>query len=191
MFFNYFTFNNYDYGRAGGITMRLYNIHPKYLDQKGLCGLWAESLLAQSVLLKGEFSEHPQTPHTRLRRTPYWNHPALNRFKGDKAIYLIGNYLHGVAEEGIKRGYKFDINKIEIHIPYVHQLLTVTKGQLVFEISHLLKKLKQRDRKKYIEISKEIEWREGANYLYYNESKIQAHSLFKIIEGGKEQWERV
>ncbi|MFP3226243.1 MAG: pyrimidine dimer DNA glycosylase/endonuclease V [Sulfolobaceae archaeon] len=31
--------------------MRLWSIHPKYLDTQGLLGLWREGLLAQKVLL--------------------------------------------------------------------------------------------------------------------------------------------
>ena len=39
--------------------MRLWSLSLKYLDQRGLCGLWVESLLAQATLLKGEYSECP------------------------------------------------------------------------------------------------------------------------------------
>ncbi|OAD21125.1 DNA-(apurinic or apyrimidinic site) lyase / pyrimidine dimer DNA glycosylase, partial [Candidatus Thiomargarita nelsonii] len=31
--------------------MRLWSLHPKYLDPKGLVALWRETLLAQKVLL--------------------------------------------------------------------------------------------------------------------------------------------
>ncbi|MEM3714836.1 MAG: pyrimidine dimer DNA glycosylase/endonuclease V [Nitrososphaeria archaeon] len=31
--------------------MRLWSIHPKYLDQKGLVACWREGLLAKKVLL--------------------------------------------------------------------------------------------------------------------------------------------
>ena len=47
--------------------MRLWSIHPGYLDAKGLVALWREGLLAQKVLL-GD---------TR----GYKNHPQLKRFK--------------------------------------------------------------------------------------------------------------
>jgi Pyrimidine dimer DNA glycosylase (EC 3.2.2.17)/DNA-(apurinic or apyrimidinic site) lyase (EC 4.2.99.18) len=47
--------------------MRLWSIHPKYLDVQGLLGLWREGLLAQKVLL-GETKG-------------YRNHPQLIRFK--------------------------------------------------------------------------------------------------------------
>jgi len=47
--------------------MRLWSIHPQYLDAKGLVALWRESLLAQNVLLG--------------KTKGYKNHPQLMRFK--------------------------------------------------------------------------------------------------------------
>ena len=59
--------------------MRLWSIHPKYLDARGLVALWREGLLAQKVL-KGE---------TR----GYINHPQLNRFNSKRdPIGAIGRY---------------------------------------------------------------------------------------------------
>ncbi|MEM2211610.1 MAG: pyrimidine dimer DNA glycosylase/endonuclease V [Nitrososphaerales archaeon] len=55
--------------------MRLWSIHPKYLDAKGLITLWRESLLAKKVLegyTKG-----------------YINHPQLLRFKKYKESLLF------------------------------------------------------------------------------------------------------
>lgn len=200
--------------------MRLWSINPKYLDQKGLCGLWAESLLAQSCLIKGEYTEckkclgigeYDEFNNTKewqrfiicdvckgtgKIKTPYYNHPQLFRFKETLNENAMSIYLYHIWYEANKRGYKFDHSKIK-QIDVIEQIkdldhnkLTVTKGQLIFEINHLQKKLKTRDRKKYIEVSKEIEWREGANHLYYNENKIKVNPLFKIINGNKEQWER-
>ncbi len=42
--------------------MRVWSLHPKYLDPQGLVALWRESLLARAVL-KGEtkgYRQHPQ-----------------------------------------------------------------------------------------------------------------------------------
>ena len=42
--------------------MRLWSIHPRYLDSMGLVALWREALLAQAVL-RGEtkgYKFHPQ-----------------------------------------------------------------------------------------------------------------------------------
>jgi hypothetical protein len=47
--------------------MRLWSIHPKYLDTKGLVALWRETLLAKHVL--------------EGKTKGYKNHPQLNRFK--------------------------------------------------------------------------------------------------------------
>jgi hypothetical protein len=43
--------------------MRLWSLHPKYLDSKGLVALWREALLAKAVLnekTKG-YKNHPPT----------------------------------------------------------------------------------------------------------------------------------
>jgi hypothetical protein len=47
--------------------MRIWSIHPKYLDIKGLVALWREALLAKHVL--------------EGRTKGYRNHPQLDRFK--------------------------------------------------------------------------------------------------------------
>jgi len=42
--------------------MRIWSLHPKYLDSKGMVALWREALLAKQVLLnktKG-YKNHPQ-----------------------------------------------------------------------------------------------------------------------------------
>ena len=60
--------------------MRLWSLHPKYLDTKGLLAVWRETLLAQNVLLG----------NTR----GYKHHPQLQRFKQtDSHIDYIGFYL--------------------------------------------------------------------------------------------------
>ena len=79
--------------------MRLWSLHPKYLDSKGLIALWREGLLARAIL-KGE---------TR----GYKNHPQLIRFKKlTNPISFIDSYLLNVYKESELRSYKFNKNKI-------------------------------------------------------------------------------
>lgn len=60
--------------------MRLWSIHPKYLDRIGLIALWREAILAQKVL-KGETKG-------------YRHHPQLIRFKSHcDPEGAIGKYL--------------------------------------------------------------------------------------------------
>ncbi len=79
--------------------MRLWTLHPKYLDKTGLIALWRETLLAQMVLtgiIKG-----------------YRNHLQLlcfRNFLGPAAT--IADYLVGIYEKANRRGYQFDISKI-------------------------------------------------------------------------------
>jgi len=142
--------------------MRLWSIHPKYLDFKGLLALWRESLLAKKVL-SGKtkaFKKHPQ-----LKR--FKNHP--------DTLSAINAYLYYVLEEGLRCGYGFKKEKISLPIKRILPI-KVTKGQIRFEFNHLKKKLKTRDPEKYGQLLKV--------------KQIRPHPMFKIVEGEIEEWER-
>ena len=117
--------------------MRLWSLHPKYLDSKGLTALWRETLLAKKAL-EGKTNK-------------YKNHPQLNRFK-QKSIKFINTYLYYIWKESCERGYCFDKRKIKR--PLTKKKLKVTKSQILYEFKHLKNKLKKRNPKKYEEISK-------------------------------------
>ena len=110
--------------------MRLWSLHPRYLDARGLIALWREALLAQKVL----------TNPTR----GYRNHPQLERFRAHPAPdNAITAYLHNVRDEATQRGYNFD--RTRIHLPHRHPTpIEVTEGQLCYELTHLTAKLKRR-----------------------------------------------
>jgi hypothetical protein len=140
--------------------MRIWSIHPKYLDTKGLVALWRESLLAKHVL--------------EGKTRGYKNHPQLIRFKAAKnPVETINQYLKEIYIESVKRNYHFDRQKIGR--TFKETRLTVTKGQLDFEAKHLLNKLKSRDIKLYDELKTNI--------------TFETHPLFEVIEGGIEPWE--
>ena len=140
--------------------MRLWSIHPSYLDSKGLVALWREGLLAQNVL-------HGKTKG-------YKNHPQLMRFKGaDNSIIAIATYLRFVADEADKRDYKF--NRAKITKNGECSQIQVTEGQVEYEFMHLLSKLKVRDSTRYKEL-KSIK-------------EIKTHPLFAKVKGGVEEWE--
>lgn len=142
--------------------MRIWSVHPKYLDAKGLVALWRETLLAKNVLegnTKG-----------------YKNHPQLERFKKSiQPIPSINTYLKSVWLEANRRGYNFDKQKFE-DFECVEQI-HVTIDQVQFEKSHLLNKLKVRDQKKYKEVVEVV--------------NFEVHPLFKLIEGEIEPWEKI
>ncbi len=141
--------------------MRIWSLHPKYLDTKGLVALWRETLLAKHVL--------------EGKTKGYKNHPQLERFKkSQNPIMSINSYLIHVFKEAEKRGYKFDRNKI--FWMKSNQKINVTSGQIEYETQHLLNKLKERDKEKYIEVQKIKE--------------VDIHPLFKIMKGEIESWER-
>jgi len=109
--------------------MRLWSLHPKYLDRQGLVALWREALLAKAVL-RGE---------TR----GYTRHPQLERFKAHpQPRTAINAYLAAVHAEATLRGYTFDRSKIG-PIRAV-EAIRVGSGQLAWEWRHLQNKLSVR-----------------------------------------------
>ena len=118
--------------------MRIWSLHPKYLDSKGLIALWRETLLAKHVL--------------EGKTKGYKNHPQLNRFKAStNPIEAINQYLSEIYMEATNRNYNFDRQKV--NWDFKKAKLDVTVGQLNYEVSHLLNKLQTRDQKKHEELN--------------------------------------
>lgn len=140
--------------------MRLWTIHPRYLDARGLVALWRETLLAQKVL--------------QGNTKGYRNHPQLIRFKEQTdPVAHVATYLRVVHKEAVSRGYNFDVSKIAPSRS--RKRIKCSKGQLLFEWQHLKRKLKLRDPRKHAEIK---------------QSNPEAHPLFVIVDGEVESWER-
>ena len=140
--------------------MRIWSLHPRYLDTKGLVALWRETLLAKNVLLGNTKG--------------YKNHPQLIRFKNAvNTNDAINQYLSEVYKESLRKGYNF--NKEKINWNFSQSQITVTKGQIEYEKNHLLKKLEIRDKQKHLQILQETE--------------IETHPIFRVIEGEIEEWE--
>src|SRR5262252_4605926 len=142
--------------------MRLWTLHPRYLDAAGLVALWREALLAKAVLLG--------------RTKGYRHHPQLDRFRAARApaAARIGAYLRVVHAEAISRGYAFAAHKI--NRARSSGRLTVARGQLEYEWRHLRRKLAARD----------PAWLEGLRDL----TRPRAHPLFRVRPGGIAPWER-
>lgn len=107
--------------------MRLWTLHPKMLDTKGLVALWREGLLALNVL--------------QGKTKGYKNHPQLDRFKPEFKTLVA--YLHTVVDEAEKRNYKFNRAKLPKLEPY--NMIKVSIGQFQYEWNHLRQKLLIRD----------------------------------------------
>ena len=144
--------------------MRLWSIHPQYLDRIGLVALWRESLLAQKVL--------------EGRTKGYRHHPQLKRFRDHPhPQQAIAYYLMGVWEEGHRRGYHFNKARIDagglLSIPKI----PITKGQLRYELQWLCTKVQRRDPYRY----------QGLLAV----DAIECHPSFEVVEGDIETWEKM
>lgn len=142
--------------------MRLWTLHPRYLDSRGLVALWREGLLAQAVL----------SGNTK----GYKHHPQLSRFQEQPSpLGSIATYLRGVQMEAQARAYKFDKTKILSADPC--ERISETNGQLQYEWRHLKAKLRKRAPEQFT--------------LLGNVRMPEPHPIFHIVEGGVRTWERV
>jgi hypothetical protein len=142
--------------------MRLWSLHPKYLDRQGLLACWREALLAQKVLMG----------QTR----GYRKHPQLQRFHSQPdPLAAIGGYLAWLAEESERRGYHFDRSKINPGRQVVK--ISVTRGQLSYEWVHLKQKIHRRDPQRY--------------QRFADIDLPDPHPSFEIVEGDVETWEKI
>ena len=141
--------------------MRLWTVHPKYLDARGLVALWREGLLARRVL--------------QGRTRGYRHHPQLTRFRSHPdPVAAIDAYLAGVHDEAARRGYAFDRTKIGKAARV--RRLAETRGQLQHEWRHLLAKLRGRAPDRYQHCQRI--------------AVPEAHPLFRLVPGGVRAWER-
>ena len=141
--------------------MRLWTIHPSYLDAKGLVAAWREALLAQKVLAGGTKG--------------YRHHPQLARFQAQAdPLAAIATFLAGLAAEAQERGYHFDAGKISRQ--RFKGRIAETDGQLLYEWEHLRAKLRVR--------APQVE-------LRFREVAVpEPHPLFRIVPGAVQEWEK-
>lgn len=141
--------------------MRLWTVHPRYLDARGLGAVWREALLARAVL--------------RGRTRGYKRHPQLDRFREAAApIGSINAYLDAVYVEAERRGYHFDKSKLgrRMRVPR----LAASEGQLEYEWTHLCRKLRRRS----------PAWLQSLGTV----RSPDAHPLFRVTRGPVASWER-
>lgn len=142
--------------------MRLWSLHPQYLDSKGLVSVWREGLLAKAVL--------------EGKTRGYTNHPQLIRFRNyNDPGNAINMYLWYILQESKLRGYHFDESKVKR--PQHSICIYVTDDQIYYEVKHILKKLKVRSQTHY--------------HKLFPLSDITPHPIFTVIPGQIEDWERV
>ena len=150
--------------------MRLWSLHPRYLDRQGLTAGWREALLAQAVLAG--------------RTKGYTRHPQLRRFQATAdPVATVGAYLELLADEAASRGYRYDRSRI-ITRPADPSAwagrLEVSTGQLEHEWGHLVAKLALRSE----------EWLAGLRKAE-PAGLPQPHPVFRAVEGPVADWEVV
>ncbi|MDD4003727.1 MAG: pyrimidine dimer DNA glycosylase/endonuclease V [Elusimicrobiaceae bacterium] len=142
--------------------MRIWSLHPAYLDPAGLVAVWREALLARKVL--------------ENKTSGYRHHPQLDRFKTCRSpAKTADRYLRALYLHSLSRGYHFDSEKL-YESNRTREKIFVTDGQLDFELKHLLRKLRVRC---------PARWRELRGL-----EKALPHPLFTVVPGPAEPWEK-
>ena len=141
--------------------MRIWTVHPQYLDRQGLTAVWREALLAQAVLLGQThgYRHHPQLVRFRKQRDP---------------VAAIATYLAAVQNEATQRGYQFDARKINPRRTRIR--IAETRGQLLYEWQHLKAKLQKRSPAAFATCAKI--------------KTPRPHPLFRIAAGPVQDWEK-
>jgi len=140
--------------------MRLWTLHPRHLDSRGLVALWREALLAKAVL--------------QNRTRGYRSHPQLDRFRAyPRPVAAINRYLAEIHAEATRRGCRFDARKFRG--PRAGGRITATRGQLAFEWRHLRRKLRVRA---------------PALFRTTHGARPSAHPSFRLKAGPVADWER-
>jgi hypothetical protein len=142
--------------------MRLWTLHPRYLDARGLVALWREGLLAQAVL--------------QGKTRGYTRHPQLARFQSERASEgCLAAYLRIVQGEAERRGYVFAAEKISRR--HWSGSLLVTRGQIAYEWEHLRQKVAARS----------SPWFDTIRGV----KRPRPHPMFRVVPGPIADWERV
>jgi len=142
--------------------VRLWSLHPGYLDSRGLVALWREGLLARAVLggqVRG-----------------YRHHPQLERFRAcTDPVAAVDAYLAAVCDEATRRGYRFD--RAKLGAAEFAGTLSLGTQQLRYEWDHLQAKLAVR--------SPDLLARHAGVDM------PACHPLFHLEPGPVAPWERV
>ena len=126
-----------------------------------MTALWREGLLALRVL--------------EGRTKGYVNHPQLERFRRTKnPVAAINAFLHEVLDEARSRDYHFDGSKLSAR--NYRGRITVTTGQLEYELKHLKRKLRTRSPADYRRLLKL--------------KSPPAHPIFRVVKGPVADWEK-
>lgn len=148
--------------------MRLWSLHPSYLDNDGLIACWRHGLMAREALgVPAGAQDHPQLRRFRRHARP---------------LAAVEAYLEGIAAEADSRGLAFQGAGTARPAPSpgtraggAPARIPVTDGQVRFEWDHLLAELAVRSP------ALAVRWGAGTQPIL--------HPLFTLVTGDVEDWE--
>lgn len=131
--------------------MKLWSIHPKYLDKDTLFSCWEEALKVKTIIENRSRESNLQ----------------VSKFKQcDNPLAQINTYLYYLLQEALKRGYKLDSSKISFGLTIFSKKIVIPRIQADFEFNILLKTMKSKNQKQ--------------NRRFKSLKNIEPHPLFKV-----------
>lgn len=154
--------------------MRLWTIHPKYLDGKRLTSQWKEGI--QMMHIWKEIGENPEP----AKRLGYVSHPQVRRLSNllvaDSGLIslLLHQHLTAVHEESVQRSYSFNKKLIDDLAPDCKNApkVYVTMGQVAYEFALMA--------------TKNNEWSQKVAIDPY----MLCNPIFQVVSGSIESWEK-
>jgi hypothetical protein len=146
------------------MQIKLWSIHPMYLYDKALMGLWRSSLIARDII--------------EGRATGYRIRPPLYRFiNHPDPVKAINTYIYYIWLEAKDRGYKF-VDDRELRWEYIDfegkVKVPITDGQLAFEVWNYLWKV----------VVKKPTWLPIYRYV----ECFEPNPVFKVYPGPPDPW---
>lgn len=151
--------------------MRLWSLHPKYLDDQTLYQTWKYGMIAMRAMT-GKLAAYEQR---------FATHGQLERFKEQPdPVQALCDYMHALIDESERRGWKYPRFFQRSSLPKSPNgtTMTVTAGQMECEVwlySDILSK------------------RRGSiqDFVYFfGIEQHHPHPIFELVRGPVGSWER-
>jgi hypothetical protein len=141
--------------------MRIWSVHPCYLDTRGLGALWNETLVGRNSL--------------RRREGGWYRHSQLNRFRDlPDADDILASYLELVYFESVARGFNYDRDLIGPVRKCFLQVIEVTEGQVKHELALLRGRLEKR----------------APGHLRRWPRRQVINPIFRVVPGDRADWDK-
>lgn len=169
--------------------MRIWFLHPKYYDKKGLLAQWNEGLILKTIIynkrnkltIEKEKSKSKSNPSSTLKSKAWINHPfskRVTRYSKPIQKKIINTYLNSIRLYGEKT-YNINFNKNYLDFKYIDNDLRIPVliEQIRRDHKDALDKMEVRNKIIYENILKKVKKTEEMELClpFYYETKYEKY----------------